>query len=379
MTAHAQDPGPQTRAGLETAAHRETSGPAPRGPYDEEAELLGQLSEAAGVSGWEGEVRGIIRGQLEKMGVCYRTDHLGNIIAYRGPDDEHAGLRVMLAAHMDEVGLVVSGIDKSGLLRFRKVGGIDDRVLVSKRVLVGKSRVPGVIGAKPIHLQQPKEQENPFRAEELFVDIGARNKEEAEKVAKVGDPIVFATRFTRLGERRARGKAFDDRAGCLVLLGALREKYRVPVYGVFTVQEEVGSRGAQVAAYAIEPRLGLALEGTVCSDTPGSEEHLQATRMGAGPAISVMDADTIHNRRVIERLVEVARKAGIPYQLRRTTSGGNDAGRIHLARSGAAAGGLSVPCRYIHSPASVLDLEDLVNTRRLLVEFLHSLEEGWTP
>lgn len=347
--------------------------------YAEEAALLGQLSEAAGVSGWEGEVRAVIRGHLEKMGVPYRTDNLGNIIAYRGPDDEGAGLRVMLAAHMDEVGLVVSAIDKSGLLRFRKVGGIDDRVLVSKRVLVGRSRIPGVIGAKPIHLQKPKEQENPFRSEELFVDIGAKSKEEAEKVAKVGDPIVFATRFTRLGDRCARGKAFDDRAGCLVLLLALREKYRVPVYGVFTVQEEVGLRGAQAAAYAIEPALGLALEGTVCSDTPGSEEHLQGTKLGAGPAISVMDAATIHNRRVIERLEEVARRAGIPHQLRRTTLGGNDAGRIHLARAGAAAGGLSVPCRYIHSPASVLDLEDLVNTYRLLVEFLHSLEEGWTP
>ncbi|MEW6546985.1 MAG: M42 family metallopeptidase [Bacillota bacterium] len=345
----------------------------------EETELLRELSEAGGVSGWEGEVRSIIRARLEQMGARYRTDNLGNLIVYRGPDDERAGLRVMLAAHMDEVGLVVSSIDKSGLLRFRKVGGIDDRVLVSKSVLVGKARVPGVIGAKPIHLQQPREQENPCRSEDLYVDIGAKSKEEAEKAVRVGDPIVFATRFTRLGERRARGKAFDDRAGCLVLLGVLRETYRVPVYGVFTVQEEVGLRGAQAAAYAIEPGLGLALEGTVCSDTPGSDEHAQGTRLGHGPAISVMDAATIHNRHVIERLVEVAQKAGIPYQMRRTTSGGNDAGRIHLARAGAAAGGLSVPCRYIHSPASVLDLEDLANTRRLLVEFLHSLEEGWTP
>lgn len=345
----------------------------------ENVELLGQLSDAAGVSGWETEVRGIIRTRLEEMGLPHRTDNMGNLVVYRGPASGACAPRVMLAAHMDEVGLVVSGIDKSGLLRFRKVGGIDDRVLVAKSVLVGKSRVPGVIGAKPIHLQEPKEQERPFRSEDLYVDIGARNKEEAEKAVKVGDPIVFATRFACLGERRARGKAFDDRAGCLVLLGALQESYRIPVYGVFTVQEEVGLRGAGTAAYAIEPHLGIALEGTVCSDTPGSDEHAQGTRLGGGPAISVMDAATIANRKVVARLVEVAERAGLPYQMRRTTSGANDAGAMHLAREGAAAGGLSVPCRYIHSPASVLDLEDLANTRRLLVEFLHSLEEGWTP
>lgn len=346
--------------------------------YTEEAELLAPLSEAAGVSGWEAEVRAHLRSRLQTMGIEARTDKMGNLIAYRGPESSDS-FRVMLSAHMDEVGLVVSGVEKSGLLRFRPVGSIDARVLVSQAVLVGKERVPGVIGSKPVHLQEPKEQEKPFRVEDLYVDIGAKSKEEAEKAVKLGDPIVFATRFGRLGSRRAKGKAFDDRAGCLVLLGALAEQYRLPVYGVFTVQEEVGLRGAQVAAYALEPALGLVLEGTVCSDTPGEEEHAQATQLGKGPAISVMDAGSVYNRKVIEQLVRVAERSGIPYQMRRTTSGSNEAGRIHLARAGAVVGALSVPCRYIHSPVSVVDLEDLANTRRLLSEFLRSLEEGWRP
>ncbi len=335
--------------------------------------VLKGLSEAAGVAGDEKDVRNLI---LDRICDLARTeiDALGNLIAFKGKGTGKP--RVMLAAHMDEVGLILSRVERNGLLRFKKVGGIDDRILPSQPVRVGPGKVPGVIGAGPVHLQKPEAQRAVFKTEDLYVDIGARTREEAEQVIKLGDYISFVTAYQEFGDGLARGKAFDDRVGCTALMEILEKDYDFPVYAVFTVQEEVGLRGAGTAAFRINPDLALVVEATTCADTPETEEHGEATRLGQGPAVSLMDATSIADRRIVRHLVELADKNGIPIQYRRATAGGNDSGRIHLTRTGVPTASLSVPCRYLHSPVCVISLRDLEYTIQLLGLFLDSIQKG---
>ena len=336
--------------------------------------LLKKLSEAFGPSGCEQEVRTILREELKDHISEWQRDALGNLIACK---PAAAGPRVMVAAHMDEVGLMISSVDSAGLLHFHKVGGIDDRVLVSKPVLVGKERVRGVIGAKAIHLQRPEERTQVIPHRSLFIDIGAKSKEEALEKVKIGDYVIFATQYGELGASMAKGKAFDDRAGCAILAELLKEDYSFPLYGAFTVQEEVGLRGAGVAAYAIEPDLAIVLEGTTCNDVSGIEEHEYSTVIGGGPAITFMDTSAVGNKAMIRELVRLAEANGIPYQFKGTVTGGNDAGRINISRAGVPVVAVSIPCRYIHSPVSLLSLADVEHSKALVKLFLRSIEGGF--
>lgn len=338
--------------------------------------LLKRLSEAFGPSGSEGEVRDILVKELENVVPRWQRDALGNLIALK---PAAFGPKVMLAAHTDECGLMISSIDKSGLLRFRKVGGLDDRVLVSKHVVVGSKRVAGVIGAKAIHLQKPEERNQVIPLSGLYIDVGAKSKEEAEKLVKLGDYAVFATEFGHLSDTVVKGKSFDDRAGCAVLAEVLREDYAFTLYGAFTVQEEIGLRGAGVAAYALEPDMAIVLEGTTCNDLPGSQEHGYCTSLGGGPAITVMDASVVCDRRMIAELERLARENDIPVQFKRSITGGSDAGRINRTKAGIPVVVVSVPCRYIHSPVSMLSLKDFEATIKLVKLFLRSIEGGFLP
>jgi len=336
--------------------------------------LLKELSQAFGPSGCEGEVREVLTQALGAAVGVWQKDALGNLIAVK---ESTRGPKVMLAAHMDECGLMVSSIDKSGLLRFRKVGGLDDRVLVSKHVVIGSKRVAGVIGAKAIHLQKPEERNQVITLSNLYIDIGAKSKEEAERLVKLGDYAVFATEFGYLSESVVKGKSFDDRAGCAVLAEVLREEYAFTLYGAFTVQEEIGLRGAGVAAYALEPDMAVVLEGTTCNDLPGSEEHGYCTSLGSGPAITIMDASVVCDKRMIGELERLAREHNIPMQYKRSITGGSDAGRINQTKSGVPVVVISVPCRYIHSPVSMLSLKDFEHTVKLVKLFLRSIEGGF--
>lgn len=329
---------------------------------------LRELSEIAGVSGDEGRVREYIWEAVKHHVDGGRVDPMGNLITWKGLDKP--GPRLMIAAHMDEVGFMITHVEQNGLLRFEKVGGIDDRVLPAKAVHVGPNAVPGVIGMKPIHLLSPGERRRPLSHDQLYIDIGATSKEEATGHVKPGDYVTFATDYAEFGDGLAQGKAFDDRVGCSLLMELVKEDVPYPLFAVFTVQEEIGLRGARVAAYDIDPDAALVLEGTTCADIPETEEHGQATTLGAGPAITFMDRATIPARPLVEGLVQTATDNDIPWQWRRTTFGGTDAGSIHLTRAGIPAATVSVPCRYIHSPCAYMSLGDYDNALRLLKAFL---------
>ena len=335
--------------------------------------LLKKLSEAFGPSGCEGEVRNVLLEELSSYVPEWRRDALGNLIALK---PHPRGPRVMIAAHMDECGLMVSSIDRSGLLRFRKVGGLDDRVLVSKHVIIGPKKISGIIGAKAIHLQKPEERSQVIPLNGLYIDIGAKSKEDAEKLVKIGEYAVFATEYKALSDTVVVGKSFDNRAGCAILAEILKEDFALDLYGAFTVQEEVGLRGAGVAAYGISPDLAIVLEGTTCNDLPPSKEHGYCTTLGGGPALTAMDASVICDKGMIGELLRLAKENDIPIQFKRSITGGSDGGRINQTKDGIPVVVISVPCRYIHSPVSMLSLTDFNHTLQLVKLFLTSIAEG---
>lgn len=335
--------------------------------------LLQRLVDARGVSGNEDQVRKILIEEIGPHVESYHVDSIGNLIvtvpAREGVSDPH---RVMIAAHMDEVGLMIVHIEKDGVLRFRPVGGVDPRVLPAKRVQVGKEGIPGVIGLKAIHLLTEEERKQPVKYEQMYIDIGAKDQSDAERVVRVGDYASFATRSQVLG-RMMMGKAFDDRAGCAVLAEVAKERYEVELVAVFTVQEEVGLRGAQVAAFAVRPEVAFALEGTVCDDLPHKEDITPVTRLGHGPAITVMDRSVISDRRLVDLLIRTAKAEGIPYQIKSPGLGGTDAGAIRLSGEGVPTVPLAVPARYLHTPVSFIHLDDFENTIALMKATLHRL------
>ncbi len=340
--------------------------------------LLEKLSNARGVSGNESQVREILIDAVRDRVDNWRVDTLGNLIVTKSTTGARrkTAPRVMLAAHMDEVGLLIVHHESNGQLRFRKIGGIDDRVLLSKVVLIGKDKVPGVIGVKPIHLLKPKERDQILEVEALSIDIGAKSREEAQQAVKIGDYASFATEFASIGDGLVKGKALDDRAGCAMLVEILKRDYPLNLVGVFTTQEEVGLRGARVAAYAVEPQIAMALECTGCDDTPKPKDERLGLRMGAGPAITITDNSVIADRRLVSLLIETANENRLPYQVKPPMRGGTDAGRIHLTREGVPSAVVSVPARYIHSPVNLIKTQDYENTISLLVKMLPKLSQG---
>ena len=294
---------------------------------------LKELSEARGVSGNEGAVREIICNAVKDWIDEHRVDALGNLICLKKarPEVGEGPHKVIIAAHMDEIGLIVTGINSDGTLLFGKVGGIDDRILLSKQVLVGEDAVPGVIGYRPIHLIPRAERERVPDMSKVAIDIGATDKSGAEKLVKPGDYVSFRTAFEVLdkeGLRTVKGKAFDDRAGCAVLIELLKEDYAFDLYATFTAQEEVGLRGARVAGHAINPDVAFTLEGTICDDLPKKQDKSPVTELGKGPSITLMDRSFVADRHLVKLLVDTAEKLGIPYQFKQAVSGGTDSGAI---------------------------------------------------
>ncbi|NMB07991.1 MAG: M42 family metallopeptidase [Tissierellia bacterium] len=336
--------------------------------------LLKRLTEASGVSGNEKEVRDIIISEIKDFVDDLKVDKIGNIIAYK--KGKSNSKKLMVTAHMDEVGLMIIDIDDMGLLKFTTVGGIDKRILVSKPVLIGKNKIPGVIGAKPIHLQKREEWKNALNIEQLYIDIGVGGKSEAEKLVSIGDYVAFDSQYIEFGDNLVKAKALDNRVGCSLLIKLIQEIEDIEFYGVFTVMEEIGLVGAGPAAYTVDPDISIVLEGTLCYDIPKLDEHLIPTYLKKGPAISLVDRTTLFNKDFREKIVKIAIKNNIPYQFRKTSMGGNDSGKIHTTKEGSITATISVPCRNIHSPTSVMSKEDYDNTYKLLKSILLEYKEG---
>ncbi len=333
-------------------------------------DTLRTLCTLDGTSGHEDKIREFIISRLPAD--CeYRTDALGNLIVFKkGKQD--AKNRVMLAAHMDEVGVIVTHIDADGFLKFTTVGGITPGVLVGRTVRFENGTV-GVMGIKPIHLCEKSEEGNLPSTDKMYIDIGVDSREEAEKYVSLGDVAVFNEEFISLGENKVCSKALDDRMGCCVLLTLLHEEIAADAYFVFTVQEEIGLRGAGTAAFQVAPDFCIVLEGTTAADLPDAEEHKKVCIQGNGAAVSFMDRSTLYPPKLYKRATELAKENGIPVQTKTVVAGGNDAGAIHKAGAGVQVLTVNVPCRYIHSASSVADLRDydsvLKLTRLLIGEF----------
>jgi len=345
-------------------------------------DVLRELSDGFGVAGFEEEVRGTIDRLVSPLADEVRTDALGNLFAVRRGSDDRT---LMLDAHMDEVGFIVKWIDENGYLRFAPLGGWDERIVPGHRVVLltrdGTKR-HGVIGTAPPHIVPPEDRKKPIPMEEMFVDVGATSKDEADGMGiRIGDPFTIHYPFTELREGYVTGKAFDDRAGCVVLIETARRlaerSLGMNVVFSFVFGEELGLRGARTAAYQLEPDLAIAIEGTIGADMPGISPDRQPVRLGLGPAISVADRSIVVSRKMVATLEAVAEGASIPYQYKLPTYGGTDAGAIHLTRGGVPAGVISVPCRYIHSPISTLRLDDLEHTIRLTVALVEALPNAF--
>jgi putative aminopeptidase FrvX len=343
--------------------------------------LLQKLSETHGVSGHEEAVRAILLEEIRGRVDSCRIDRMGNLIAVKkGTGDSK--LRVLVAAHMDEVGLMITGAEDSGMLRFSAVGGIDERVLPARMVWIGDRRVPGVIGMKPVHLLDKSERDRVPEARQLYIDVGASGKAEAEKLAARGEVAVFATEFLDLsrpaeGPRIVQGKAFDDRAGCALLADLLNERFSFDLVAAFTVQEEVGLRGAQVAAWAEKPDAAVVLECTGANEVPTKRDVNPSTRLGAGAAITIRDSSFIADPRLVGLFSSVAKEKNIPHQYKQPNIGGTDAGAIHRSREGVPSITIAVPARYIHSPAALMDLADFDSAAALTREALHRMPRAF--
>ncbi len=339
---------------------RKPSAAAKAPPRREGIPLLRRLSEESGVSGDETAVRNIILDELKGKVKEIRTDALGNLLVRcrtRGKPVK----RVMVAAHMDEVGLILMQPGSDGLWKFETVGGVNEQTLPGKPVWIGKNRLPGVIGTKPAHLVEKEESENPIKKDSLTIDVGAKDKDGASAAAKAGDRAAFATPF-RFERGILFGKALDNRLGVAALIElAADPPPGIELLAAFTTQEEIGARGARVAAHALDPNLAIVLDATPAYDLPmwdGSENAVYNTRLGGGPAIYVFDRGTIYSTRLVRLLTEAAEKRGIHYQIRQPRAGATDAGTIHLARSGIPSVSVSVPCRNPHAPVSTARYED---------------------
>jgi len=331
----------------------------------DQLDLLEKLCNATAVSGDEYEVRRIVLEVVKPIADEIKVDALGNVLATKLGSGKNR-VRVMLAAHMDEVGLMIVKKHDDDLFEFACVGGIDERQLPGKAVLVGRDHLPGVIGAKPIHQTTAEERKNKIDIDSMRIDMGP---DVGDKV-KPGDRATFATRFKVLGYSVC-AKALDDRFGVATLIELLRgAPDNVDLLAAFTVQEEVGLRGARVAAYAFNPDMAIALDSTPAYDLPhwdDEDENVQYnTRLDGGPAIYVMDRATIADRRLVHWLVETAEEEGIPYQFRQPGGGGTDAGVIHKTRRGIPSISVSVPARYAHTAASVARLDDWANMMHLM-------------
>ncbi len=326
-------------------------------------ELLKQLCMCNSISGDESEVRELIISRIKDYADEINVDNLGNILVFKKGKNRSVH-KLMLSAHMDEVGFMVTDITSEGYIKFDEVGGIDRRILPGKRVTIGSKKINGVIGIKPIHLAKSDEVTEIPALDEMYIDIGADSKDDALKYVSYGDSVNFIGEFEE-NSNSLLSTAFDDRFGCFVLINMIKRNLEYDMYFVFAVQEEVGLRGAKVAAYTIDPEYALVIEGTTAADLPEINEVKQVCNLQEGAVISVMDRSTIYDKELVNAAFNCEKDSDIKIQYKRAVSGGNDSGVIHQSRCGVRTLAISLPCRYIHAPSCVANKTDCENVLKL--------------
>uniref|UniRef100_UPI0040490A84 M42 family metallopeptidase n=1 Tax=Fulvivirga sp. TaxID=1931237 RepID=UPI0040490A84 len=336
--------------------------------------LLKKICEAPGVPGYESKIRNLIIKEVTPLVDSVEVDNMGNVITIKkGKSDAK---KAMIGAHMDEIGFMVTHIDDKGFVRFTTLGGFDPKTLTAQRVVIhGKKDVIGVMGSKPIHVMSPEERTKMPKTTDFFIDLGMPKKE-VEKIVSVGNPITRERELIEMGEC-VNCKSIDNRVSVFVLIETLRQLKSTPydVYGVFTVQEEVGIRGANVAAHSINPDFGFGLDTTIAFDLPGAQAHERVTALGDGTAIKIMDAMTICDYRMVDYMKEVADKNKIKWQTELLTAGGTDtAGIQRMGKNGAISGAVSIPTRHLHQVIEMAHKKDIDNSIKLLKACLESLD-----
>lgn len=337
-------------------------------------ELLKELCLIDGVSGDESAVREAIINKISDVCTDYRTDNLGNLICFmKGKKTPEK--KFMICAHMDEVGFIVTAIHGDGTLAFDTVGGVDATVTLGRQVRVGTNRIYGVVGSTAVHNLSKEQREKAPDISSMYIDIGAVSKEDAEKYVSLGDCVYFCSEFADLGERRIRSKAIDDRAGCAMMIQLMHEELEYDTYFVFNVQEEVGLRGSRVSALAVAPDYAIVLESTTAADIDGAEGDKKVCSLGNGPVVSFMDRTTVYDRELYRLAFDTAKELNIPCQTKTRVAGGNDAGAIHISGVGVRTIAVSLPCRYLHSPSSVIETADLESSYTLVKELSKRIAE----
>ncbi|MET3506048.1 M42 family metallopeptidase [Halalkalibacter oceani] len=347
---------------------------------DERLQMLKDLTDANGISGDEREVREVMTSYIQPYADEVTTDKLGSLVAKKvGQAD---GPKIMIAGHLDEIGFMVTSIDDKGFLRFQTVGGWWEQVMLAQRVTVmtKEGNIPGVIGSKPPHILPADVRKKPVDKKDMFIDIGASSKEEAlEFGVRPGDSVVPVCEFTVMkNEKYLMAKAWDNRIGCAIAIDVMRElkdaKHPNTVYGVGTIQEEVGLRGARTSAHLIQPDIGFGIDVGIAGDTPGVTEKEALAKMGEGPQIVLYDASMISHKGLREFVTATADEHDIPYQYDSMAGGGTDSGAIHVTANGVPALSITVATRYIHTHAAILHRDDYENTVKLLVEVIKKLD-----
>ena len=348
---------------------------------DDRLTLLREISEVPGVSGFEGEVRKYIEGKMQ--GISQVTiDNLGSVICKKTGSSESP--KIMMAGHMDEIGMMVTFITKDGFLKFQTLGGWWSQVMLAQRVTVKtrKGDVLGIIGSKPPHILRPEERNKTVEIFDMFIDIGAQSKEDAESMGITpGDPVVPVSPFAEMkNPKYLMGKAWDNRLGCLIGMEVIKNLQGVShpntVYAAATVQEEVGLRGATTSVHTVNPDIGFALEVDIPGDTPGVKEHEAQARLGKGPSIMLYDRSMIGHKGLRDFVVDTAKAAGIPLQFNSMPGGGTDAGAMHTNRSGVPSLVVAVPARYIHSHAGIIHRDDVDAAIALMTEICKRLDDS---
>lgn len=339
----------------------------------EDLKILEKLCSSYGISGDETRIKDIILDKITPFVTELNVDNLGNIIAFK-KGKRTPKKKIMLSAHMDEVGFIVTYVTDDGLLKFNTVGGINSNVVCGKSVVVGEKQIPGVIGLKPVHLLNSEERQKSVPIDDLYIDIGASNREEASDYVSPGDSVCFSANF-KFENNMVKSKSIDDRVGCFILMNLIKQDLPFDMYFTFVVQEEIGLRGAKVAAFDVNPDVAIVVEATTAADVKGTSPEKQVCKVGNGAVIAFMDKSTIYDKELYNLALKLAKENGIKLQVKSLIAGGNDSGAIHTSRAGVKTIAVSLPCRYLHMACGMICADDIWETQKLVEKLAEKICE----